>query len=340
MELNLVKHILAQHGVSHSGVTPLSKPLSLDVYKNWIAEQMHGEMHYLQTHCEAKESPQSLLPSARSAIVFTVPYKHPESELESFPLQHLQVAKYAQGKDYHFWLQGLVNRICVDLKKLFNNDEFLGFTDSSPVMERDLAYRAGLGWFGKNSCIISRAKGSYFLIAEIYTSMAISSNAPMTPDHCGTCNRCVEACPTQAINDNRTLDARKCISYWTIESKTIPPKDLRSKFEGWFFGCDICQDVCPWNGKLKDLLPPVSLPNGSKELTDELRWILTSSNNELERQFTGTPLVRARGRGLKRNALIVIAHKKLNALLPEVTEYVSHKDLGELAQWTLQELSP
>ncbi|MCC6137562.1 MAG: tRNA epoxyqueuosine(34) reductase QueG [Bdellovibrionaceae bacterium] len=329
MSQDLVKHILHQHSISHYGFAPLTRPLSLDVYKNWLAEGHHADMDYLAAHLAKKETPQLLSPTGKSAIVFTTPY--PKLK-EDFPLQHLKVAKYAQGHDYHYWLKEKVEAVCKDLKKLVPNEEFVGFTESSPVLERDLAFQAGLGWFGKNSCIISRNEGSYFLIAEIYSSIALHADGPVSPDHCGTCNRCVEACPTEAILDNRTLDANKCISYWTIEAKTTPPIALAKNFSSLFFGCDICQDVCPWNQKVYGKQAPEKQDRAA--LVRELRWVLTSSNNELERTFKQTPLLRARGRGLKRNALVVIANNQLEELKTEVKDYLEHKDLGKIAQWT------
>ena len=293
-------------------------------------------MNYLKEHLPQKEQPSRLLKSARQAIVFAVPYTHPRFEDKTFPLTHLKVAKYARGSDYHFWLREKARQMCADLKHLFPDEDFAGFTDSSPIMERDLAYRAGLGWFGKNSCILSRTHGSFFLLAEIYTSLSFDETVSTLPDHCGTCRRCIDSCPTGAILENRTLDAHKCISYWTIEAKAPPPEKLRSSFQSWFFGCDICQDVCPWNVRLTR--PKVEQPPSREGLVAELRWILTASNKELEKAFAGTPLTRARGRGLKRNALIVAANQKLTELKHDIERWHAHPELGELAHWTTSHL--
>ena len=335
MSVSLVNHILKQHGINHFGFTPLKRPLSIDIYKDWLKKNHHANMKYLEEHSEQKEFPQLLAPQARHAIVWTTPYP---CKPNNYPLRELKIAKYALGDDYHYWLKNKANSLCHDLKTLFPNETFVGFTDSSPVLERDLAYRAGLGWIGKNSCLISRKQGSYFLIAEIYTSLDITSSLPTSPDHCGTCNLCVDSCPTQALLDNRTLDAHKCISYWTIESKTPPPKELADQFSGWFFGCDICQDVCPWNQKIyKPISPP---PPQRPQIIAELRWILKASHKELERTFQTTPLLRARGKGLKKNALIVAANLNLVELTPDILPFLNHPHLSELAQWTMQRLKP
>lgn len=333
MSEDLVKHILQQNGIAHFGFARLGRPLTIDLYKDWIASGFHGDMNYLAEHTQKKEQPDLLLPHAKSAIVITHPY--PQSQ-ENFPLQHLKVAKYAQGDDYHYWLKEKMEHLCVELRRAFPLEHFIAFTDSAPVLERDLAYQAALGWIGKNSCLLSRKQGSYFLIAEIYTTLNLSLIQELTPDHCGTCRRCIDACPTEAINENRTLDATKCISYWTIEAKANPSFALASQFQSWFFGCDICQDVCPWNGKVYNSLAKET-PHPSSVIED-LRWILTSSNNELERVLERTPLARARGRGLKRNALVVIANSQLRELSSEVANYLNHPYLGELARWTQEQL--
>lgn len=321
--------ILEKHKIQHYGFAELKTPLSMNFYEHWLSQGYHGDMTYLENHLEMKRDPQSLLPKAQSAIVFTHPYV--TKQTSDFPLKHLKVAEYANQSDYHFWLQQKVNDLCRDLKDLYPNEEFLGFTDSSPVMERDLAYRAGLGWVGKNTCLIDRKQGSLFFIAEIYTSLPLDSQKPLSPDHCGKCTKCIESCPTDAILEDKTLDATKCIAYWTIESKTIPPESLRKNFQGWLFGCDICQTVCPWNEKIQ------TLSNNEprrEDLIQELKWLLNTSNKQLLKAFHGTPLTRAGGRGLKRNALIVIANLKLYELQKEVESYLNHEVLGELAQWT------
>jgi epoxyqueuosine reductase len=333
--MDLVKQILEQHGIEHFGFSELTTPLSLNFYKSWLEKDYHGDMKYLNDHLDQKTHPEKLLPSAKSAIVITHPYGGGEQR-NSFPLKANKVAAYARDGDYHYWLKQKLVGLCADLKKLYPQHEFLSFTDSSPVMERDLAHRAGLGWFGKNTCLLDRKKGSLFFIAEIYTSLSLKGPVSLPTDHCGTCTRCIDACPTQAIEENKTLNANKCISYWTIESRGIPPVDLRKNFSGWLFGCDICQTVCPWNIKAFQLTEE---PLDIKTVAEEIRWILRSSNKELERKLAQTPLSRTGGRGLKRNALIVIANLKISDLSEEVKLFLNDEKLGSLATWTLEQLS-
>ncbi len=328
-----LKSVFANHGLNHWNWTPLQTPLSMDIYKAWIEKSYHGEMTYLKNHIPQKEEPQNLLPQAQSAFVFTFEYGLKPNTL---PVKNLRVAAYAQDEDYHLWIKEKTRIICKDLKSLFPQKEFLGFTDSSPIMERDLAYRAGLGWFGKNTCLIDRKRGSLFFIGEIYSTLPYPEAPPPIPsaDHCGTCDRCIVACPTQAIEPQRVLNATKCISYWTIEAKKVPPPELREHFSDWFFGCDICQTVCPWNIKVRDLAAPADVDPAA-----DLRMILESSNKNLMRLFAHTPLARAGGRGLKRNALIVIGNKRITKLSPNVSAYLKDPKLGELAQWTMDKLS-
>lgn len=320
------------------GVTPLQKPLSLEFYKTWLAEGLNSDMNYLKEHLPFKESPSTLMPFAKSTIVVSKNYfdfKSPD-----FPLTKLSVARYARGEDYHRWLLSSLKEYASRLKKEFPEHEFFCATDAFPVMERDLAYQAGLGWFGKNTCLIDRGQGSFFLLGEIFTSLEVKANNIPSPDFCGTCNKCIESCPTQALDPEKGLDANKCISYWTIESRKVPPSNIRSQMSDLFFGCDICQDVCPWNQKKYPELKKTDFKNENREeLIRELKLILNSSNKQLESLFKTTPLSRAGGRGLKRNALIVIGNLNLYELEPEVSQFTSHELLAELASWTLSLLA-
>ncbi|WP_374080177.1 tRNA epoxyqueuosine(34) reductase QueG [Bdellovibrio bacteriovorus] len=340
---SLIDETLEDLGFSHFGFTSLSKPLSFEFYKEWLNQGLHGDMKYLEEHAPIKEDPRSKWPRAQSALVFAIPYfPHPEKK-QDFPLKQARVSLYAQGMDYHFWFKERMASLCKKLQELMPNEEFLPFTDSSPVLERDLAKRAGLGWVGKNTCLIHPKKGSLFFIGEIYTSLKLQTEVAPLPDFCGTCTRCIDICPTGALLEPRKMDARKCISYLTIESRQVPPENLREKIGDWFFGCDLCQTVCPWNQKIfKGQLSIEQNLNLSKEsedlLIEDLRYILSASGKKIGRVFLGTPLARAGSFGLKRNALIVVANKKIKSLKEEVTALLEHDKLGELAAWTLDRL--
>lgn len=331
----LVSHILRQHGALHFGLTRLREPLSIEIYKSWLDHHYHGEMAYLKNHLPQKQHPQTHWNKAQSAIVFATAYKNSNPSTHR-PFPHLNIASYAQDDDYHYVLKQKMQSINRDLSSLFPEHTFLGHTDSSPILERDLAYQAGLGWFGKNSCLIDRKHGSFFFISEIITSLDLSTLKAPSLDHCGTCRRCIEACPTEALLPNRTMDATRCISYWTIESKSIPPLEIRSQMGDLFFGCDICQDVCPWNLKIGHTPNP---PSERKSTINDLAWILTSSHNQILKRVQRTPLARAGAIGLKRNALIVCAQIKASELIEQIHPLLENEKLRELAQWTLNEIA-
>ncbi len=328
---------------SHYGISSLSRPLSFELYENWLSEGLHGNMEYLVTHAPIKEKPQMKWPKARSALVFAVPYYPHPAPAASSPLKEARVSLYTQGYDYHHWFKSMLQTICDELKALLPEEEFIPLTDSSPVLERDLAYRAGIGWIGKNTCLIHPQNSSLFFIGEIYSSISLSLEAKPIHDFCGTCTRCIDICPTGALTEARKLDARKCISYLTIESREVPPLELREKIGDWFFGCDLCQTICPWNQKaFKNQLSIEKVETKTlaqeKLLEEELRWILSSSGKQIERSFQGMALSRAGGFGLKRNALVVTANRRLSSLKNEVEGLLNHPKLGELAEWALAKL--
>ncbi len=338
-----LENLTSKHGFGWWGIAPLEKPHTFEFYRQWLDEDLNGEMKYLRLHLPKKENPQSLLPHAHSSLVVAVNYLPHPAPLPA-PLPHLPIARYAQGEDYHDWLKERLNGLAGDLQALYPAATFLAMTDSHPVMERDLAQRAGLGWFGKNSCLIHPKRGSFFLLGEIYTSLSWEITTQPQPDHCGSCRRCIEACPTGAILGNRTLDARLCISYWTIENRQVPPVHLRDKIGEWFLGCDICQEVCPWNQKVftHDLIQKTrsSLPADRQEFIKELRFVLTSSNRELQRAFAKTALNRPGARSLRRNAILVATRSGCLELREEIRQVgLQFPILAELCQWSLDRLN-
>lgn len=308
-------------------------------YRSWLANGYHGDMQYLADQLDLKATPKKYWNKAESALVFARSY-YPFPDTQSTqPLSESRMALYAQGQDYHHWFKRELSQISEELKSIFPEAEFLALTDSSPVLERDLAYRAGLGWVGKNSCLIHQKKGSLFFIGEIYTNLAIESSTAVSPDFCGTCTRCLDICPTRALSSPRVLDATKCISYWTIESKTTPPEDLRAHIGDWLFGCDLCQTVCPWNQKIfkNKLETQLRISDFDREaLIAELRELMILSGKQLEKKFAGTALQRARAFGLRRNAIIVATNQLLNELIPEIKALGSDTKLSELVEWSLK----
>ncbi len=332
-----VENLLQNFPFSHYGFARIERPFSMDFYKSWIQSGHHGQMAYLKEHMQVKEQPQLLVQRAVGAIVVAKSYMpHPYSATEA-PIKS-RVALYAQGHDYHHHFKAELEQVADALRQEFPDEEFHSFTDSAPILERDLAYRAGVGWFGKNTCMIHPKHGSLFFIGQILTSLPFENQKTPVPDFCGTCDRCIQACPTQAIEAPRLLNARKCIAYWTIEAQQPPPLEMRDKFSDWLFGCDICQTVCPWNEKLygKEIMQQKS--QTGLPVIEDLRWLLTQSNKSLQKAFQHSPLSRARPRGLKRNALLMIGNFKLSELRKETESYAEDSYLNEIARWALNQL--
>lgn len=336
-----IRELLLAHGINHFGWSKLTRPLSIDLYKAWIDEGQHLDMTYLKDHLAAKENA-SLTPLgknhvAQSAIIFSVPYwPHSWPSEKTFANQ---IALYARGKDYHREIAKQTRPLLEQLQTHFPEHQFEIYTDSAPILERDLAYRSGLGWIGKNTCLIHPKQGSLFFLAEIYTSLPLENENPWSSDFCGNCNKCIEACPTQALTDNRKLIPARCISYWTIEAKSVPPKEIRSGIGDWLFGCDICQTVCPWNQKhLKNKLQTLAgteSGNDPQARIEELSWILTASRKTLAKEFRETPLARAAGWKLQRNAIIIATNCGYRELLPAIEALKKDSKLAELCEWSI-----
>lgn len=316
----------------------LQKPLSFAHYSQWLQNNNHADMGYMAKNQRAREQPSQHFAPMRSMIVFTRDYfPVPKNEDNHFP--GLKVAHYARNTDYHLWFREQLNEAIERLEKQFPEAHFLSFTDAVPLLERDHAVQAGLGWIGKNTCLIHPKQGSLFFIGEILTSLECDVSHPPMHDFCGSCTACIEVCPTGALDEPRSLDANKCIAYWNIESKGVVPKEMRPALDDWFFGCDLCQTVCPWNMKLfKDETDFQQITASPEAMEKDLRHILTSSNKALLKEVNNSPLSRAGGRGLKRNALVVIGNLKLQNLRTEVSAYLEHEILGDLAEWTLSQL--
>ncbi len=298
-------------------------------------------MDYMKNSNPRRE-PEKHFKPMKSIFVFQETYfpkfeNKPENKKPFF--KNLKTALYARQKDYHLWFKEKLLSYIKKLEETFPTETFLAFTDAVPLLERDYGHQAGLGWVGKNTCLIHPKQGSFFFIGEILSSLKSPEPPPAFQDLCGSCTACMEACPTGAIRSERVLDSNLCLAYWNIESKKVPPPEIRQKMDSWFFGCDICQNVCPWNIKLHGgQIESVSEKTENKELEKELCFILENSNKKLMKFFKDSPLIRAGGRGLKRNALIVIANNRLINLKPQVKKFVDHQSLGELARWTLRQL--
>lgn len=213
--------------------------------EEWLSRNYQGEMGYLANHFDKRLDPTKLVEGAKTVVSLIYNY-YPEQKLPETE-GSIKLAKYAYGEDYHEVIREKLNHFLEILREEIGSIEGRGFVDSAPVMERQWAQKAGLGWIGKNSLLLNKQRGSFFFLAELIIDLEVSPDTPLAKDYCGTCTACVDACPTDAIVGNGVVDGSKCISYLTIELKDAIPMEFQGKMDNWAFGCDICQDVCPWN---------------------------------------------------------------------------------------------
>jgi len=212
--------------------------------ERWLKQKMHGEMAYMANHFDMRLDPRLLVPGAKSVVSLLFNY-YPDPSI-SFPDGALKISKYSYGEDYHFVVKDRLKQLLDEIHTHVGNVDGRAFVDSAPVLDKAWAKRSGLGWIGKNANLIHKKQGSFFFIAELIIDLELSPDGPVS-DHCGTCTACIDACPTEAIVEPYVVDGSKCISYFTIELKKEIPSEWATKMDNWIFGCDVCQDVCPWN---------------------------------------------------------------------------------------------
>lgn len=262
--------------------------------ERWLQQGNQGEMHYLENHFDKRLDPRLLVPGAQSVISLSFNYFPPT---EKWSNGAFKIARYAYGEDYHHVLKEKLTQLVKELEPTYGTFEGRIFVDSAPVMERQWAQKSGLGWQGKNTLLLSKQVGSYFFLAEIIGNWGIEPDGPTT-DHCGTCTRCIDACPTQALSPYH-LDASKCISYLTIELKDRIPDEFDGKSEGWVFGCDICQEVCPWNRFSQPHSEPLFAP---KESWEGVQWE-EITEDVFQNLMKKSAIKRTKFEGFKRNVL-------------------------------------
>lgn len=265
--------------------------------ETWLNKGMHGNMHYMENYFDLRTDPTKLVPGAKSVITLLLNYFPEKIQAENIP----KVAKYAYGEDYHEVMREKLNAFFKILKKGIGDINGRGFVDSAPVLERTWAQKAGLGWIGKNGNLINKQQGSYFFIASLIVDTVLDYDDEYAKDYCGNCTRCIDDCPTEAILPDKVIDGSKCISYFTIELKdALIPGNMKGKFDNWLFGCDVCQDVCPWNRFSKptneiNFSPLPEILNFTKNDWEEL----TEENFKII--FKDSPLKRSKFEGVKRN---------------------------------------
>jgi epoxyqueuosine reductase len=293
-------------GFSRLGVTSASAPARQEQFASWLDRGFAGVMEgWLRRHLPLRGQPTSLLGGARSVVMLATDYVADQPTLSA--ADRGRVARYAWGDDYHHLLRNRLNQLGSWLEAQVPGCRTRGVVDSAPLSERELAARAGLGWFGKNTMLIDPRAGSYFFLSGLLTTVDLPIDQPLEVDHCGTCTACLDACPTDAFPEPRVLDASRCLSSLTIEDHGPIDATLRSGFGNWVFGCDICQEVCPWNRHAPGTAEP-ALRSRFEAGTLSLAEILRLDEATFRSLFRDSPLVRAKRRGLLRSAAIALGN--------------------------------
>lgn len=295
---SLIKVEATRLGFEACGIA-IAKPLDEDAKRleNWLNKGYQGKMQYMENHFDLRIDPTKLVPGAKSVITLMLNY-FPEEEQKTYTPN---IAKYAYGQDYHYVIKDKLHQLLAFIKENIGDVAGRGFVDSAPVLERSWAVNSGLGWIGKNGNLLTRNSGSYLFIATLITDLPLISDAPFTTDHCGSCTRCIDACPTGAIVDAAIVDASRCISYLTIELKdALIPSGFNDKMENWMFGCDICQDVCPWNRFAKPTTEPAFTPI-NEVLNLSLDEWEAMTEETFKKIFKTSAISRPKFKGIKRN---------------------------------------
>jgi epoxyqueuosine reductase len=293
-----IKSLAVTAGFDFCGIAAV-RHLDEDARKleKWLQQGKQGDMHYMEKHFDLRVNPYKLLPGAKSVICFLMNYFPDTDQEDNAP----KISKYAYGKDYHEIIRPKLQFILAQMKEKIGDFQGRGFVDSAPVLERSWAVISGLGWIGKNGNLIHKKKGSFFFIATLIVDLELAYDEPEKVDYCGTCNRCIDACPTQAIEPDKVVNGSKCISYFTIELKDLLiPDSMKNKFDNWMFGCDICQDVCPWNRFSSPTQEPAFTPISEILHFNKNDWEELTEDG-FKKIFADSPLKRAKFKGIRRN---------------------------------------
>jgi epoxyqueuosine reductase len=323
-------------GFDRVGVAPAVAPPGYDRYLDWLKSGNAAGMDYLERHREARSHPDRLLDGVRSVVMASVVYGQRAASPE-LPRQG-KVARYARGLDYHRVLWDKLGALLAWLQGRCPGVRGRAVVDTAPLLERDFSRLAGLGWIGKNTMLIDRRLGSFTFLGALLVDLDLVPDTPFAADHCGTCTRCLEACPTDAFAGPYELDARRCISYWTIEHRGPIPGEFADRLDGWVFGCDVCQDVCPWNRKAPDGRMPEF--DGRPEWTnpDLVAW-LSRPRQECTDALKGTALARAKRVGLLRNAALALGSRRVVEAVPALRSRLSDVEedpvVRSAAAWAL-----
>jgi epoxyqueuosine reductase len=325
----LIKEQAYRMGFSLVSVTSCDPLQHGDVFEAWLDLGRQGEMAYMgpQRSRQCRANPNLLLPGCRSVLVLGTRYpapSHIDAKAQSKSSRQRKIASYAWGEDYHVFLPRRLKSLVSFIEAQVGHPiPHRWYTDTGPLLERELAQRAGLGWIGKNTCLINPDEGSYFLLAEVLLGVELESGQPFTADRCGTCTRCIQACPTGCILPDRTLDARRCISYLTIELKGSIPLELRPLMGSWVFGCDACQQVCPWNRFASSQVDPAfahNLSGQDLDLAEELKL----SADDFKQKYRHSPIRRAKRGGYLRNVAVALGNLGEQMAVPALSQALRH----------------
>jgi epoxyqueuosine reductase len=323
-------------GFSLVGVARASEADGFDRLREWLERGYAGEMTYLHRHADARQHPSSILPEVQSVIMLGLNYAN--TDVAPSPNSG-RVARYAQGPDYHDVLRAKLNELLDWVRDEVPGCVGRGIVDTAPLLERDFARRAGLGWFGKNTMLLNRRQGSYLFLAALLLNLELEADAPHETSHCGTCTACLDACPTDAFRGPGWLDARRCISYLTIELRSSVPEEWREGIGDWLFGCDVCQEVCPWNRR-RPLEGTVTLAHRDDLESLDAIELLGLDEPAFRERFRGTAFLRAKRRGLLRNAALVLGNVGDERALPALRRAAEDPEplIAEAARWAIERI--
>ncbi|MGL5096097.1 MAG: tRNA epoxyqueuosine(34) reductase QueG [Planctomycetia bacterium] len=327
----------AAAGFALLGVARPTVGLGMAGFDAWIAAGFHGEMDYLPSARNERSDPRSVDPAVRSVVMRAAPYRTVEPTPPAVGAG--RISRYAWGGDYHYVLKDRLKDARRRLRSRHEGFWFRIAIDSTPFMERPYAAAAGLGWIGKNTLLLNRSLGSWFFLVGLLVNVELPVDDETETDHCGTCTACLDACPTNAFVAPGRLDARRCISYLTIELDGPIPNDLRLSMGDWLFGCDVCQDVCPWNRKPKPTPDPAFHPLPGADPVS-LAEVFDMDDAEFRRRFRDTPVFRAGRVGLQRNAAVVAGNQRCVDLLPrlQILTESSNTILADAARWAIDRI--
>jgi epoxyqueuosine reductase len=325
-------------GFELAGIAPAAPADSFDRLQDWLARGFAGEMDYMGRHAEARRHPAAVFPEVRSVVMVGMNYAPQAQGLQ--PVGAGRIARYARGLDYHDVLRQRLNQLLAWVQCEAPGCCGRGVVDTAPLLERDFARRAGLGWFGKNTMLIDKRHGSYFLLGALLLDRELAPDPPHQASHCGTCTACLDACPTGAFVAPGLLDSRRCLSYLTIELKGPVPEEMRPAMTEWLFGCDVCQEVCPWNHKAPAGQEPALAPRPDLVALDPLE-VLEMSEEKFRRRFRGTALWRTKRRGLLRNAALILGNRGDLEALPALRRALADPEpvIREAARWAIDRIT-